>query len=229
MSIPYSAVDVNFDNVTEQCFVIEVIGGTTYAIQRKYILMDPVLSADVDALNTALGAFPKTGGYAAATTYILPNNKNFVETYSGLISIVNATLFPTAAVSGAVAADVNATQTGNWAVGISQATPGSTDSVTVKAAGAFANTNTANLTNVAASATSVTLLASNANRKRVIICNDSAAKLRVKFGATASTTSFTLLLGAYDTYESPITVVYTGVIDGIWESATGTARVTEMI
>jgi hypothetical protein len=114
-------------------------------------------------------------------------------------------------------------------VGIDQTTPGTTDSVTVKSAGAYAAITTTTLSNVAASASNVTLLAANTSRRRIVLHNDSTAKLRVKFGATASTTSFTLALNAYETYESPNMNVYTGIIDGIWESATGSARLTEMV
>lgn len=87
---------------------------------------------------------------------------------------------------------------------------------------------TTTLSNVAASATNVTVLAANTARKRLIIHNDSTSKVRLKFGATASSTSFTLALNAYETYESPPFNIYTGIIDGIWETATGSARVTEM-
>jgi hypothetical protein len=80
--------------------------------------------------------------------------------------------------------------------------------------------------NVAGSASSVTLLASNANRLGATIYNDSTANLYVKLGATASATSFTILLAANDYYEVPFG--YTGIIDGSWASATGNARITEL-
>jgi len=86
---------------------------------------------------------------------------------------------------------------------------------------------TATLSNVSASASNVTLLAANANRKRVVVHNDSTATLYLKFGATASATSFTHKLIGGAVYESPSMPVYTGIIDGIWSSATGAARVTE--
>jgi hypothetical protein len=87
----------------------------------------------------------------------------------------------------------------------------------------------ATLSNVASSATNVTLLASNASRKGVIIHNDSTQILRVKFGATASSTSYTYKLAADETREFPgNTAMYTGIIDGIWASANGSARLTEL-
>jgi hypothetical protein len=94
--------------------------------------------------------------------------------------------------------------------------------------GAFSAVSSATLSNVAASASNVTLLAANSSRKRIVIHNDSTSKLRIKFGATASSTSFTVALNGYETYESPNFNVYTGIIDGIWDSATGSARITEL-
>lgn len=88
--------------------------------------------------------------------------------------------------------------------------------------------NTATVARVSASATAVTLLAANANRRRVILYNDSSVNLRVKLGSAATATDFTYLLGGGDTYEAPTDWVYTGIITGIWDSATGAAQVTEI-
>ena len=88
--------------------------------------------------------------------------------------------------------------------------------------------NTATVTRVAASASVVTLLAANTNRRRVIIYNDSTGVLLVKLGSAASATSFTHRLNAGDEYESPTDWVYTGIVTGIWDSATGAAQVTEI-
>ena len=85
----------------------------------------------------------------------------------------------------------------------------------------------ATLTNLAASTDSQTLLAANADRKFMAIHNDSTATLYLKFGNTASNTSYTYSILGGDTYESPPGLVYTGRIDGSWSHANGTARVTE--
>lgn len=79
---------------------------------------------------------------------------------------------------------------------------------------------------VAASATNVTLLAANANRLGATIYNDSSVNLFLKLGATASSTSFTCKIAAAGYYEIPF--AYTGIIDGLWDSATGNARITEL-
>lgn len=84
------------------------------------------------------------------------------------------------------------------------------------------------LTTVAANASSVNLLASNILRRYAIIHNDSAtATLKIKYGATASSTSFTgspIRPGATALIDDG----YTGVIDGIWDAAVGNARITEL-
>lgn len=84
---------------------------------------------------------------------------------------------------------------------------------------------TAALTNVASSATNVTLLASNKNRIEFVIYNDSTAVLYVKYGVTASTSSYTVQVPANGTL---VEVNYTGEVDGIWASANGNARITEL-
>lgn len=85
---------------------------------------------------------------------------------------------------------------------------------------------TSNITSVTSSASNVTLLASNPNRKGASIFNDSSQVLYVKFGTTASSTSFTVRLTNNDYYEIPFG--YVGQVDGIWASANGAARVTEL-
>jgi hypothetical protein len=87
---------------------------------------------------------------------------------------------------------------------------------------------TASISNVASSATSVTLLAANAARLGAVISNDSTANLFIKFGATASATSFTAKLLPDDVFVIDSLLLYKGVIDGIWSSANGFARVTEL-
>jgi len=84
---------------------------------------------------------------------------------------------------------------------------------------------TSTVTSVAAAIASTQLLAANAARVGASIYNDSAAEMYLKHGAGASNVSFSvdMLPGSY--YEIPYG--YTGVIHGIWASATGSARVTE--
>lgn len=89
-------------------------------------------------------------------------------------------------------------------------------------------TGTAALSSVAASASSVSLLAANTARKGVTIVNDSTATLYLAYAATASTTSYTYKLQAGETFEMPGLPYYGGAISGIWSAANGNARITEL-
>ena len=83
----------------------------------------------------------------------------------------------------------------------------------------------ATLSNVAASTSSTTLLASNTGRLGLVIVNDSDAILYVKYGTGASSTSFTRKLEPGEHMEDEL---YTGIVTGAWATATGNARVTEL-
>lgn len=88
--------------------------------------------------------------------------------------------------------------------------------------------NAATLSNVAASASSVTLKAANSARNGLIVFNDADVALYLKYGATASASSFTVKIAAGGYWEMP-EPIYAGVVDGIWASSpTGSARVTEL-
>lgn len=82
------------------------------------------------------------------------------------------------------------------------------------------------VSSVNASTGNQTLLASNAARVGAIIFNDSTANLFLKFGITASTTSFTVLIGGKGYYEIPFS--YTGQLDAVWSTNVGAARITEL-
>jgi hypothetical protein len=85
---------------------------------------------------------------------------------------------------------------------------------------------TSAVTQVASSATNVTLKALNAARRGLTIFNDSTQVLYLKLGATASTTSYTVKVASQGYYEVPSD--YTGIVDGIWAAANGFAYVTEI-
>lgn len=118
---------------------------------------------------------------------------------------------PALGIAGTASADVITIQ------GIASMTP---IQVTISLSG------TATQTSVAASASSVTVLASNAARKGAMFYNDGLAVAKVLFGATASSTAFSVLLAPNSGWEMD-SVLYTGNIAGIWSSATGSMRVTE--
>lgn len=87
---------------------------------------------------------------------------------------------------------------------------------------------TATLSNVNDDSSNTSLLGSTSGRLGVIVYNDSTAILYLKYGTTASTTSFTVIIPAGGTWEMP-RPIYTGAIDGIWSAnASGAARITEL-
>lgn len=116
---------------------------------------------------------------------------------------------------------VQASQTGTWTV-----QPGNTANTTAWLVKQQRSTTGAK-TNVASSASSVTILASNASRLGMTVYNDSTQVLYLDLtGGTASSSSYSVQLaaGAFYVLDPPF---YTGLITGIWASANGNARVTE--
>jgi hypothetical protein len=81
------------------------------------------------------------------------------------------------------------------------------------------------VSSVSGSVSSQTFLSSNAARKSFIVYNDSTSTLYLKYGATASNTSYTEKLYSNASYSES---GYTGRVDGIWDAATGAVRITEL-
>lgn len=88
------------------------------------------------------------------------------------------------------------------------------------------SSSTGTTSSVASSSTVVTLLAANVQRKGATIYNESTAVLYVRFGAAASATAYTVQVAANGYYELPFG--YTGIVTGLWATANGSARVTEL-
>jgi hypothetical protein len=90
---------------------------------------------------------------------------------------------------------------------------------------------TGSIASVAGSASDVTVLASNSSRKGATFYNDSTAILYLALAnVTSSTTVYTVQIPANGYYELPMNQggAYTGIVKGIWASATGNVRVTEL-
>lgn len=115
---------------------------------------------------------------------------------------------------------------GTGAVFLNASVPAGSNTIGyVKQAGAATSTPTT----VAASASSVTVLAANTARRFASVYNDSSSVLYLllQTGGTASSTVFTIAMAAGSYYEVP--EAYTGALIGIWVSATGNARITEIV
>ena len=83
----------------------------------------------------------------------------------------------------------------------------------------------ATLASVASSDSSTNLFAATAKALCRTVYNDSTQVLYLKFGATASSSSYTVQLPAGAYYEFP-QPVYSGNVDGIWAASNGNARLT---
>lgn len=87
---------------------------------------------------------------------------------------------------------------------------------------------TATRSSVAGSASSVTIIAANATRRGLIVYNDSTAILYLALGTgPATSTDFSYKMFPEDCFEIPFPAC-TAILVGIWASATGAARVTEL-
>lgn len=87
------------------------------------------------------------------------------------------------------------------------------------------NVSSATVASVNSSNSNVTLLASSSTRRGAAFHNNSVENCYLKFGATASATSYTVKMGPNAYYELP-QPVYSGIIDGIWDNTAGSMKVT---
>lgn len=150
---------------------------------------------------------------------------------AGLITIQGNASGTAVPVSGIITANAG---TGNFNVlGTGSAGTAATGVITVQgiAGGvslpvSLSKSSTGTLTSVAGAIGSTSLLASNANRISATFFNDSTSIAYIALNAVASTTSFTIKLLPSSYWELPID--YTGAISGIWASATGSMRISEL-
>lgn len=198
-------------------------------------VIHPVATTDVGLTTKSTIFGYSTSGNSFEPVKVAPSGALTVEIDDGGGSIT---------VDGTVAA----TQSGTWNLNniggtISLPTGAATETSLATVAGAVSSSNlrvvesglslpisssAAETYSIDDQATSATLLDANASRKGFGIYNDSAQDLYIKFGETATTTSFSVKLQPAAYYELAGHGVYTGRIDGIWgANGTGAARVTE--
>ena len=89
--------------------------------------------------------------------------------------------------------------------------------------------------NVASSATSITLLAANASRRGLSVCNESTSTMRLSFATPATEANeFMSIAGRVAGLQPGFVMldnqlIVTGAIYAIWDSANGFAKVTEYV
>jgi hypothetical protein len=180
-------------------------------------------------LNTSLLAL-ESGGNLAGINTKLPSDLTVTATRllvdgSGVTQPVSLTSLPALATGTNAIGSIT-----NTSFGISGTLPAFAATPTFN----IGTAPTSTLTNVASSATSVSLLAANNNRKTAIIINDSTSDLYVTLNASdASTTNYSLFLAAKVGNTPSFLAIngddYSGEIRGIWSSANGFARITEVV
>ena len=206
--------------------------------------------------KSAVFGYTTSGGGSFQPVKVTPSGALTVEISDGGGSItIDGTVtanagtgpFPVSDNGGSLTVDgtVAATQSGTWNINniagtISLPTGAATETSVAAVAATASGSNlrvvpvlqvpvassAASVFTVAASAANVTLIAANASRVGFAIYNESSATCYLKFGATASATSYTVQLSGGAYYELAGHGVYTGIIDALWTTATGSARVT---
>lgn len=230
VKLAYSADGVDTHVTADASGLLVNTGAHLDAIHDAMALTDQAI-----AVKAAIFGHNSGGAGSYEPVKVTPSGALTVEVNDGGGSIT---------VDGTVAA----TQSGTWNLNniggtISLPTGAATETSLATVAGAVSSSNmrivesglslpisssAAETYSIDDQATNATLLDANASRKGFGIYNDSAQDLYIKFGATATTTSFSVKLQPAAYYELAGHGVYTGRIDGIWgANGTGAARVTE--
>ena len=211
--------------------VTQPVSGTFWqATQPVSIASLPALATGANAIgsitNTSFGISGTLPAFAATPTFNIGTAPNLTITNTAFTANAGTNLNTSTL----------AIESGGNLAGINTKLPASlgakAPSASLSVTQAFAATST--LANVASSATSVTLLAANNNRKTAIIINDSTSDLYVTLNASAaSTTNYSLFLAAKVGNTPSFLAIngddYSGEIRGIWSSANGFARITEVV
>jgi len=174
-------------------------------------------TVNITGSTTLVGVSAITGNTTIVGTVAITGSTTLV----GVSAITgNTTIVGTVNVTGSTVVVGTASITGNTSVINTVTVTGTTVNI-------FERVATPSISRVTASTASTQLLASTAGRKGAYFYNDSTASMYLKFGTTASTTSFTVLMRPNDFFELPLPT-YTGVIHGIWDATNGAAQVTEV-
>ena len=194
-----------------------------FTVQMGGLNAGNLIATAVDASGRTIAVGAAASGAAVAGNPVLSGGSDGANARTMLTDASGRQIMVGAAASGAAAAgnpvEVGGVTSGGNAQAFLVDTQGRLLVIEEKAG-------TAAITRVATSNASASLLVANANRLGATIVNDSGHKLYIKFGATASTTSYTVLVPAAGYYEVPFD--YTGAIDGILDSGTGNAQITEL-
>lgn len=165
-------------------------------------------------LNTSLLALDSTVAKDASLSTLNTSVNTLLKPASTLAAVTAITNTVT------IKADTPANQTNALKVDGS--------AVTQPISNSLETTSTGTITSVANSTSSVSVLASNANRKGFILHNDSTTTVFVAYSATATLTAFTLRLTSQASYFSNQLPIYRGALSAISSAVNGSLRITEL-
>jgi hypothetical protein len=89
-------------------------------------------------------------------------------------------------------------------------------------------TRTPTTTSVTSTTTSTLILAANANRRGLMLSNQSTSKLYLSFNASAAPSNSFIQMDPSAFVLLDQQLIFTNAIYGIWTNANGTAQVTEL-
>lgn len=211
------------------------LGSTDPTVGQKTMAssLPVVLASDQSAIPASQsGTWTVQPGNTANTTAWLVTGAggSFPVTDSGGSLTVDSPQLPAALVSGRLDSNVGA-WLGSATPTVGQKTMSASLPVTLASDQPAVQTQnvpaaSSTTSSVAGSATTVTILAANGGRRGATVFNDSTAALYLKLGSGASTSDFTVNMAENGYFEVPFN--YTGILTGVWASATGNARVTEL-
>lgn len=237
--------DPNFEAVIQGVSSLDFISTTNIAVNPSTHAMlvegtfSPSGTQDVNVTKVGGVAFSLGQQLAAASLPVVLTAAQIATlTPLATVAVTQSTSpWVVSLASTTITGTVAVTQSGTWSTrtqdgsGNAITSTGNALDVNLKTSSITVNTKltpstTCTTTSVNDQATSVTLLASNANRLGASIVNDSTSTLYIKCGATASITSYDAILFQYELWECPFG--YTGIIDGIWSvNSSGAARIGE--
>jgi len=122
-------------------------------------------------------------------------------------------------------ADVSLTESSEVTIADSAGTNKLAVSASGAASVAFPKSSSATITRVATSTAATTIAAANANRKRLIVTTESGVNY-IAYGATASSTNYTVNLGANATLDEDM---WLGSVSLTRSTGTGSVQVTEIV
>lgn len=207
--------NVNWETIEEYTYsTADKLESYSFAPSGRYFRL-VYTNGGTETTKTAIFTVLRTG-YTKSSSHRIGDTIS-AEKDAELVKAVLAAQKP-----NGVFTDINATAGGNLKVSLEEAETG----VAIESKVA---PRTPTTTSVASSASSVTILASNVNRKGLSIYNDSTSTLRLSFStpATAANAFTTLAANSFLLLDQQLIV--TSAIYGIWSSANGTAQVTEYV